>query len=84
MYDIEWTDKALRQTRKIKDRAVRAKIFDSVINLENFPNVSNVVKLKNRSDYRLRVGRWRILFTAEHVFKIIDVQEVKIRNEDTY
>ena len=84
MWRIEWTAKALRQTKKIKDKAVRSKIYDSVKTLENFPNASNIVKLKNRSDYRLRVGRWRVIFEAEYALKIIEVQEVRARNEDTY
>lgn len=84
MWRIEWTAKALRQTKKIKDKAVRSKIYDSVKTLENFPNAPNVVKLQNREDYRLKVGRWRVIFKAERILEIIEIQEVKIRNEDTY
>ncbi|MFQ5717850.1 MAG: type II toxin-antitoxin system RelE/ParE family toxin [Nitrospinales bacterium] len=84
MYDIEWTVKARRQIKKIKDRKAEVKIIDAVETLRDFPNAANVIKLRNREDYRLKVGRWRVIFEAKHILKIIEIQEVKIRNEDTY
>lgn len=82
MKNIKWRPKALRQLRKIKDQQMRDMIYDAVDDLKNFPNCSNVKKLKNRDEYRLRVGRWRVLFTDS--FEILYIEEVKIRNENTY
>ncbi|MBI4384010.1 MAG: type II toxin-antitoxin system RelE/ParE family toxin [Nitrospinae bacterium] len=84
MYNIEWTVKAFRQVKKIKDRETRTQIIDAVETLKHFPGAGNVARLQNRDDYRLRVGRWRVIFEVERSLKIIEVQEVKIRNEDTY
>lgn len=84
MHDIEWTVKAFRQVNKIKDQKVKTKIIDAVETLKRFPCVGNVVSLQNSEDYRLRVGRWRVIFGVEHRLKIIEIQEVKIRNEGTY
>jgi mRNA-degrading endonuclease RelE of RelBE toxin-antitoxin system len=82
MKNIKWRTKALKQLRKIKDQQMRDTIFNAVDDLKNFPNCSNVKKLKNRDEYRLRVGRWRVFFTDS--FEIIYIEEVKIRNENTY
>jgi mRNA interferase RelE/StbE len=82
MKNIKWRTKALKQLRKIKDQQMRDTIFNAVDDLKNFPNCSNVKKLKNRDEYRLRVGRWRVFFTDS--FEILCIEEVKIRNENTY
>ncbi len=34
--------------------------------------------------YRLRVGRFRILFDVDTTIRIIDIQEVKKRDDHTY
>jgi mRNA interferase RelE/StbE len=48
----------------------------------SFPDCSNVKKLSDRNDYRLRVGKWRIIFTA--AAEIVCIEEVKKRDEHTY
>jgi len=82
MKSIEWKQKALRQLRKIKDEKSRAMIYDAVSTLKTFPNCSNVKKLKGRSEYRLRVGHWRVIFTDS--LQILYIEEVKKRDEHTY
>jgi mRNA-degrading endonuclease RelE of RelBE toxin-antitoxin system len=82
MKNIKWKPKALKQLRKIKDQQMRDTIYDAVDDLKNFSNCSNVKKLKNRDEYRLRVGRWRVFFTDS--FEILYIEEVKKRNENTY
>ncbi len=79
---IKWQTKALRQLRRIKDRKMHGKIFDAVDNLRYFPNCHNIKKLTARTDYRLRVGNYRIIFTPR--LEIIHIEEVKKRNERTY
>jgi hypothetical protein len=44
----------------------------------------NTIKLKSRSEYRMRVGSWRIFFDVDQFVRIIKIQEVKKRNERTY
>jgi len=45
----------------------------------------NVKRLKDEDyDYRLRVGRYRVLFDYAEVIKIIYIQEVKKRDDRTY
>jgi mRNA interferase RelE/StbE len=82
MRKIIWKTKALRQLRKIRDSQTRVMIFESVSELKSFPQCQDIKKLKDRDEYRLKVGRWRVIFTES--LEIIEIQEVKIRNGHTY
>ena len=48
------------------------------------PSVTGRSAEGHRFDYRLRVGRYRVLFNYADVVKIIEIQEVKKRDERTY
>lgn len=83
MKKIEWRNKALRQLRKIKSSKDRNKIVDEVSKLTNFPDCKNVKTIVNSDNmYRLRVNKWRVLFTPQ--LEIVTIEEVKKRNERTY
>lgn len=82
MKRIEWTTKALRQLRKIKNRKDQQAVYSAVSGLAMFPDCDNIKKIKTTERYRLRVGRWRVIFTASLV--IVTIEEVKKRNERTY
>jgi len=85
MYEIEWQPKASRQLKKIKERETLAAIKAAVFDLANWPECRNVKAIKNHeSGYRLRVGKWRILFEAQDRIRVIMIQEVKKRDEQTY
>jgi len=79
---IKWRPKALKQIRKIKDQQIKETIFNAVSTLKDFPNCTNIKKLKTREEYRLRVGRWRVIFTDS--LEILFIEEVKKRDENTY
>ena len=85
MYEIEWQPKAYWQLRKIKERETLVAIKNAVFDLAHWPNCRNVKAMKNHtSGYRLRVGKWRILFEAQDRIRVIMIQEVKKRDEQTY
>lgn len=85
MYAIDWKPKAQRQIRKIAERADQLVIVEAVERLRDFPACSNVKALTNHAyGYRLRVGRWRVLFDADTSIRIIEIQEVKKRDDRTY
>ena len=81
---INWSRKAVKQLRKI-DRADQPKVYDAVQVLVHMPNVQSVKALVNHHHgYRLRVGKYRILFDWDGSVKIVNIEEVKKRDEHTY
>jgi len=84
MYGINWSNKAKKQFRRI-DKKNQSAIIDAVDELRHFPNTRNVVALTNHEcGYRMRIGSYRILFDASVKMKIIEIQHVKKRDEQTY
>jgi mRNA interferase RelE/StbE len=63
MNNIEWTARALRQARKLPP-VEQGNIADAVETLRDWPDVERVKALKGTPGYRLRVGRYRVLFTV--------------------
>lgn len=85
MYKLEWMPKALRQTRKIREIETRHEVVAGIETLQDFPYCQNVKSLTHhKHGYRLRVGRWRVLFDVHENVQIISIEEVKKRNEQTY
>lgn len=84
MNTIVWNRKAAKQLRKL-DQQHQGPIRDAVNSLGEMPNCSNVKQLTNHEyGYRLRVGNYRVLFDWDGEIKIVEIQEVKTRNEQTY
>lgn len=85
MNEINWKPKALKQAEKIKDKAVRQRIFTESQALANFPACVNVKKLNNHEySYRLRIGDYRVFFEFKGEVHIVSIEEVKKRDESTY
>ena len=71
MNSILWETKAIKRLNKIQyqDRLI---IKDAVSSLADLSTAKNIKKLINHSyDYRLRVGRYRVLFDHDIEIKII-------------
>lgn len=80
------SSKADKQLDRIDSRYKKS-IIETISMLVNFPDVTlDITKLKGYlSKYRARVGRYRIVFEwIEGVPKIIEIQEIKKRDERTY
>ena len=85
MFNVAWKEKAYRQLQKIRNLHERDSVYDAVGNLVNWPDCRNVKALTNHKwGYRLRAGRYRILFDVQTNIQIIEIQEVKKRDEHTY
>ena len=81
---VEWKRKALKQLREIPFD-YRCKIGKAVEGLMKWPDCGmDIKKLSGRSDYRLRVGRYRVIFDIFDSLEIISIEEVKKRDEHTY
>lgn len=85
MNEIVWHNRARKQIRKIPAH-YRELIFNLVDKLAE-PEWTglDVRELRgHRYQYRLRAGRYRVLFDHDTEVKIIGIQEVKKRDERTY
>lgn len=83
MKQIKYKTKAIRQIKKIKDTAVKKEITDKIKELKKYPDTPfKVNRYKTTNLLKFRVKTWRVFFTAE--FEIVEIQEVKKRNERTY
>ena len=82
---INWTKKARKQLEPLPRLDVE-RIIDAVESLAKWPDAANVKALSGRDDYRLRVGRYRVLFTVTPggEVTVILIEEVKKRDEHTY
>jgi len=84
MIAIRWSRKASKQLDNIQS-SDKKQILSAVDSLSNFPYVGNIKALKNHKyDYRLRVGRYRVLFNNIEKIHIISIEEVRKRDDSTY
>ena len=84
MNTIFWTQKAATQLLRLHSPD-QVHIRDAVTILSGMPDISNVKALSQYDyGYRMRVGRYRILFDWEGTIKVVSIQEVKKRDERTY
>ncbi|MEJ2589378.1 MAG: type II toxin-antitoxin system RelE/ParE family toxin [Deltaproteobacteria bacterium] len=86
MNEILWHNRARKQMKRIPEH-YREAVHESIDKLVEFPRCEqlDIIELKNHKyDYRLRVGRYRVLFDYSKIVKIIKIQEVKKRDERTY
>lgn len=75
--------KALKSMKKLFTVEQYKQVLESLYKLENWPDCHMDIKaLKNRIDYRLRLGNWRVIFEITAVSVIIT--EVKKRDENSY
>lgn len=85
MYEITWRPKARKQLKKIGDHMAIRNIGLAVMDLASFPECSGIKRLENHAyEYRLRVGRYRVFFDVQNIIRIIEIQEVRKRDERTY
>ena len=85
MNAIEWKLKALKQLKKIPTDYQKS-ITRAVDGLAEFPaGAADVKALRGHAcGYRLRVGRYRVLFNFDGEVQIVTVEEVRKRDEQTY
>jgi len=60
-YKVELRPRAKKQLRDL-DAAARLRVFGAIELLRNDPVPPNARRLKGRSDYRIRVGDYRLIY----------------------
>ncbi len=85
MNTIFWQTRALKQMRKIpaqNGKAIRESVSSELSDLNQ---ARHVKKLTNHEfGYRLRVGNYRVFFEFDGAVRIVTIEEVKKRDEQTY
>ena len=85
MNAINWQPKALRQLRKIDahaGRQIRAAVTSELVDLSKTRNVKALTN--HEYGYRLRVGSYRVFFEYDGAVRIVNIEEVRKRDERTY
>jgi mRNA interferase RelE/StbE len=87
VYRVAVAAKAGRQLKKLakRDQNTYSEVIAGIESLKRWPTISGVKKLTNHPyPYRLRVGRYRVFFEVAEAIRVIEVKEVKKRDETTY
>ena len=79
--EIIITRHAQRQLKKLPEQ-IRQELKPVILALAAWPELENVKKLRNRPDYRLRIGRYRVVF--EIADSRLYVTQVLLRDGRTY
>lgn len=86
-YQVQWTLKATKQAKKLH-ASDRATVVESAGGLATWPKCKETHDIKpltrHQYQYRLRVGRYRVLFDVETEVQVVSIEEVKKRDERTY
>ncbi|HLB57082.1 MAG TPA: type II toxin-antitoxin system RelE/ParE family toxin [Coxiellaceae bacterium] len=75
--------KEARKTLKTIGRIERNRITEKIVLLGKNPSEASLdIKPLTKSDYyRLRVGKWRIIFDRDDDIKIIAIEKIKSRGD---
>lgn len=79
--------RAVKQAKRIP-HPERARIVGAAGKLGDWPACRDVLDIKplkgHDHEYRLRVGRYRVLFDVEAGLRVISIEQVRKRDERTY
>lgn len=85
MNTINWQPKAFKQLRKLPAPAAKSITAAVKAELSDLTQARNVKKLTGHEfGYRLRVGNYRVLFDFDGTVRIVTIEEVRKRDEQTY
>jgi mRNA interferase RelE/StbE len=83
-YRLEFRPAAARQLRKLPREALKT-IKDATEALCGDPRLDGVVKLSGRDGlWRIRVGRYRVVYRIVDDVLVVTVTKVALRDESTY
>lgn len=82
MYKLIIKKKILKQLDKLSDKDFE-RIDETIMALKQNPRPHGVEKL-DKTAYRIRIGRYRVIYDIYDKEKVIDIVKVAPRREDTY
>ena len=80
-YRLEIKRSAAREIEAIPNRADRRRVIERIRSLADDPRPPGCRKLSGRNLYRIRQGRYRILYTVEDDLLVLLVVRVRDREE---
>ena len=60
-FDVEFTPTAFKEINKI-EKSIRPRLFAAIEILRENPRPPTAIRLTNRSEYRIRVGDYRLIY----------------------
>ncbi len=82
-YRVEIHRAAQKQLLSFPDKA-RVEIAQAIDELENNARPPGCKKLRETGLWRMKVGRYRMVYAIDDEAKVVTVVKVAIRREDTY
>lgn len=85
MYKVTFSPRAAKSLKKIP-KQFQANIKNKIEKLSVNPQMSGTIKLVDypAAEFRHRVGNYRLLFDVNHADKIIEILDIRKRDEKTY
>ena len=85
MYQVSYSPRAAKSLKKIP-KQYQTKIIKKLETLSENPYAPGTIKLVDypAAEFRHRVGNYRILFDANTEDKIIEILDIRKRDEKTY
>ena len=82
-YEVQLRNSAQEQLNDVKGKEYR-RIAEIISSLDENPRPSKVKKLAESGLWRVRVGRYRIIYSIDDKTKVVIVVRVAKRSEDMY
>ncbi len=84
-YQILFSPKSRKQIRALKDKKLKERIRDSIIEIGEDPWHKGTIKVERYENIRRkRVGRYRILYMVDKQRKEVLIVKIEKRTETTY
>ncbi len=84
MFKIQIARSAMKELNDFSDEEI-FKIRKKILELKKFPDIQNCKKLQSEKTlFRLRIGKFRVIFAVFKSEEIIKITRVRLRNEKTY
>lgn len=85
MYQVIFSRRAEEAFLRLSDKEAR-RVKEVIDKLKQNPRIYGTIKLENApvASYRHRVGENRILFDVDDEAKVIEILDIRKRNERTY
>jgi mRNA interferase RelE/StbE len=80
-YRITFAQSARRELDRL-DRPIARRVLQSIEKLTTNSRPSGCAKLVgSRSDWRIRIGDWRVIYTIDDEEKVVDIAAIRHRSD---